>query len=417
MRFRPPVKRLVFSAVLLLIFFSPPFELGEFEWRTVDIYVYDLVMILFSIMIVPRLLWMIKLRDYAISYIVFLLFVTLVELVRMLWGQSSSVGWLFNLKYTELFVVYLFGYYLSSDVSQAHVEGTVRLAGLAAIPMFLYQVSSGEGWGYYYAGLVGAKGPSHEGFLLCMLTVLCVLASSHLRGWKMVGNAALCFGLALYTAATLSRISLLALMLFLLFYMRASRKAICTLVALFFLVILVYRNVDLGETPLQRLRQDYFLDPSGRIEKWQDHIDLMDFQSWIIGKGSAFKGEFGGAEITGAGVDNLFMRLVWDFGVIGLMAFVVMLVLLARRGLMSEQVVYRRYYLAVFFIMLIHNITHELFFILKTADLFWFLIGFYEYKLSEPVPQTSSVAMLGVTEGARPNVYEHTMGRTPVNNL
>jgi hypothetical protein len=123
-------------------------------------------------------------------------------------------------------------------------------------------------------------------------------------------------------------------------------------------------------------------NPSGRVEKWEDHLSLMGPQDWLIGKGSGFRGSIGGEEITGFGMDNLLARLVWDFGLGGLTCFGIMLALLLRRGLRGKASLYKTSYLAIVLIMLVHNVTHELFFIMKTSDLFWFLLGYFEFQMT-----------------------------------
>lgn len=386
--------KLIVFAILTSLFLTPGMFMIDGKWLQLTDLISAIVLIIFiaktllrgklsNPRFVPYFIWFFL---FAFSYF------SIVSFAYLATGEIELMWFLIPVKIALMFNIYV---YLIKTLNKGNVgvryvyKIFVFIASIQLLYMG-YQFASKHFTGFYFVGVLGTIGPSHAGFVVAML--LSFFLSYYLQFEKKLLIHIFISLLFLMLLLIINRSSIVAgvtvcALSALLYFSRLNRRQLITDIVIFSIVFLVFivffinfesvLSVE-GMPRIDRLLNFFsggVSDSSGeRVDKWYQHLSALHDKGYfydLFGAGSnaqlIFTNIFGDSTPTGAGVDNLFIRIIWNFGYIGLLIFLSYLL-----SHVLYIIAHRKNFLLLFTftVMIVHNITHELYFIGKTIDIF-----------------------------------------------
>lgn len=294
-------------------------------------------------------------------------------------------GFFFVFKYIEYFVVYFMTVnYLHEERQAWRLLVTAFTTCAISALIGITQIPSGDRVAAPFEGQYGEPN-TFGGYLLFMLALILGQALSTNSLFVRLGWVVFAGVVVLPFLFTLSRTSWLAAIPMLLTLIILSRRRIIlvsglVVLTLFGALILpkqvidrynytLNAKIDRGEYSIGGAKLD--TSTSARFDSWK-----QGFEGWI-------KSPFFGYGVTGfAFMDAQFVRVLVESGLMGLAAFLWLLISIFRVGLETyRQAVGTRFeglgvgYLAGFFAMITHTFGANTFIIVRVMEPFWFMTG------------------------------------------
>jgi O-antigen ligase len=304
----------------------------------------------------------------------------------MMQRVKGIAGIMFVLKYFEYFIVYFMAVnYLKEKKQMERYVLTILIVCLIVCIVAISQIPSGARVSAPFEGSTGEPN-TLGGYLVLVLSLVLGLLFSNYGSTKLKFSfGVLAFLILIALAATLSRSSWLALGSMLLALIYFSKRKLVVIVPLIFIIAITAfllpsgvkaramftfaQPVEQGQLKIGGVRID--TSTSERIQSWRNVLERDFIKEPLLGYG-----------ITGYRfLDAQYPRVLAETGLIGLGAFIALLIVIYRNALMTR----RRHgddpfylgvstgFLAGFFAMLVHAIGANTFIIVRIMEPFWFL--------------------------------------------
>lgn len=266
------------------------------------------------------------------------------------------------------------------------VLGTIDVMAIVLIANGVRLALTGQ-IDYYGIGTFATyQSPSLAGALYLFSTIWLHIRSKLLptRTLRLLGLGVVIIG-GMCTIATVSRSSILGLMIYTLTYLTLT-VSIMGFVSLatagwiapkIITALAMSLSVGYGLIALRLLRRwsrSTLSTGASRTSKWEYYLDMLELPEWIVGKGKGYPNALDGT--FGLGVDSQYVRTILENGIIGLVllaAIIInMLIHIKRDGGEFHHA------WALVLAMLVFSIPMEALMVSKSGTLFW-LIMFYLY--------------------------------------
>lgn len=295
----------------------------------------------------------------------------------------------YYLKEVQYFVLFVLLIFHFDNVTYYYKFFVVSL--LVQMLWGLIQLLSGNHYGFYGIGLLGEKGPSQSGVLyfisysIFVSRLYCLLLNKSVnsRQQKITLNFLLSVIAFILVNMTVSRTSIMAtlfvtfiLFLSLLSRLKYPRKIIGYMIILFFIIFIVLRNstnlIDNKSINYVLMRLGNI--PNGimiRLRKWYDTFFII-FDSPIqvlIGRGTGIHNYIFGTKTLS--VDSNYFRVLFEQGLVGLALFFIYIYYIYDYINQKAAEPYKISWKIITIGMLMIGITHEVFYVVKSSEIFW----------------------------------------------
>ncbi|MFH1459637.1 MAG: O-antigen ligase family protein [Candidatus Omnitrophota bacterium] len=400
-------------ALFLLIFFmllSPEFSLGGVRGRDVvlridDIFLFVVFLGWLAKMALNKEIGLSKVTPINSSIIVYIFVYVIGTLIGILNGTTRLIASIFYLlKYVEYFMLYFMVVNSLKDKKQIKFFVYAMLAvalGISFYGCFMH-LSGAERVTAPFEG-EGGEPNTLGGYLMMMMMIATglILNLPSLKK-KIILAAGMCVAFAafLFTLSRGSWVSFIPAYAVLLFLSRKG-KLMLLIVSLLFILLFsvifpsfVYDRIEAtfkDTTPRTIMGREVVVDGSAaaRIDTWKDSIKHWS-RSPIFGNG---------AGSAGSVVDNQYMRVLIETGLIGIIAFLLLLFSIYRSCLnVYTQVEDDHFahgltagFLAGYVGLLVHSFGAATFILIRIMEPFWFLTAMVimlpHLPNEEPIPE------------------------------
>jgi len=392
----------LFAVIVALLFVSPGVAMFRGRWVQVsDLLAVAYIIFLTYRLATKRLRWQSAFDAplFMWAYLGACAFFSVVSLVYFLAGEIQLVWFLMPVKMMLMFsfVQLVLDLLRTERVNPRQVAVTFFAVSVVQILYMVFQVATQQFSGYYLVDIVGSIGPSHAGFTAAIL--VCFAAYYWAEVNRTLPYLALTALLILDLFLIINRISIVAVVVVLCLWglVEYSRRMTWKrmLIAWGLVSLLVGLGIVLSSTDpvsismsllgrydphnsMNRIFDFFHAGASGsaneRVHKWGEHLRALhdlDLFHVIFGAGSYAQAIYidsvGKLVPTGAGVDNLVVKILWNFGYAGFAMFLPYFFAHAAYTVRNRRNILGVF---IFFVMAIHNVTHELYFVGKTLDIF-----------------------------------------------
>jgi hypothetical protein len=320
------------------------------------------------------------------------LYFSMQGLLHFIFNEVPFLGVLIPLKISALIIltIGLFSLMKKKPISPKIIYLTTLLIVLAQTIFLIFQFITNTFYGFYFVGVLGGIGASHTGYIL--VSILQLILFFDIKYFSNILNKIIIFILLIFLGLTISRIGIIcgilsvAYYLFVLIYKKKNYfQVFLTLLTIILLPLIAYPFISHTHLPkkyenISRLFRffnniDSTIHSGGqRTFKWKAHykeLTNLGPSKIVFGKGSNAQINFVGIHGdptygTGVAVDNLFMRIFWNFGLIGITIFLVYFIFH-----LKDLKTYKNHLFSLAFInMFGHGLTHEMLFVGKSVDIF-----------------------------------------------
>ena len=297
---------------------------------------------------------------------------------------TPAKGIFYVLRYTEYFLLYILVANHIHSKKQIKFFLTAFFITCAIVSVYgILQIPSGQRVSAPFEGQVGEPN-TFGGYLLFICCIATGLALQKVPKNLRLALAGLILLISLPFLYTLSRASYIAIIFSFITFMLLSKKKLflITTTALIMVVVLVIRPETVlsrvestfqeKESHLARIGNIYFdQSSSARIFSWKD-----SFENWkknpILGHG-----------ISGIGfIDGQYIRTLPELGIIGLLAFLWLLLSILRHSFrvykQMDDELYKGLalgFIAGFIGLAVHALTANTFILIRIMEPFWFIAG------------------------------------------
>lgn len=332
-----------------------------------------------------REIWEIKKLKYVSLYIFLInnLILVLKEIIII------NPYFFYYLKEVQFFILF--------SVIIYHYDGVENYFKIFMLSLFsqvifgIYQVISGNHYGYYGIGLLGETGPSQSGALYMFSYILFLSRIYYFINFKLHHKYFFKFMIYIFMSAvsmvlilmTVSRITIVVsvtltlIVVFKILY-HSRYRIVTSWYVVLLLILLFFAIVSIMSTSsndnviyiLKRIEQI----PDGiviRLNKWKRDFEMIfnNPLQLIFGRGSGIHNILSNS--TTLGVDSNYFRIIYEQGIMGLLLFIAFIYKFYKYINTHCEMYYRISWSLMLVGMLLMSITHEVFYVVKISEVFW----------------------------------------------
>jgi len=320
--------------------------------------------------------------------VIYLSYCFLITLSHLIFNDLNPILILYFIKEIQYFVYFFIFYHLSRNYSifENHFKKYFLFVALLTIGWGVFQLITGNIFGYYGIGIISISAPSQSGIVLFLTSLFLFYMSLTIKEKRksFLPTIVSLISVAL-TFATISRTAISVLIGIIIVYLLISMFRRWNFKKIFigvcFSILLTPLGITLigdklGYSILERFSR-FGQGAAGRMDFWKSFLEQSSTLGHIFGNGKGFMQEIVGTFTLKA--DSQYVRLILEVGVIGLVLWLLMLGSILIFSIKHLKI---SYYDSLFLFLLtlsfmIVGITQEGYLVSIQGSLYWIISGYF----------------------------------------